>query len=104
MTKKKLFYGIVLLLALILAGAALYINPLMPIITGYAAKNLCSNVFVSGRDAREIEEIDLNLSFIKFTKNKVDFIGIEGFRFFSRNFPISITPTAYLTTFTTFAK
>ena len=73
MTKKKLFYGIVLLLALILAGTALYINPLMPIITGYAAKNLCSNVFVSGRDAREIEEIDLNFSFIKFTKNKVDF-------------------------------
>jgi len=72
MTKKKLFYGIVLFLALILAGGALYLNSLMPIITGYAAKNLCSNVFVSGRDAREIEEIDLNFSFIKFTKNKVD--------------------------------
>lgn len=72
MTKRKLFYGIVLLLALIMAGGALYLNSLMPIITGYAAKNLCSNVFVSGRDAREIEEIDLNFSFIKFTRNKVD--------------------------------
>jgi len=75
MTKKKVFYGILLLLAVILAGGALYVNSLMPIITGYAAKNLCSNVFVSGRDAKEIESVDLNFSFIKFTKNKVDLEG-----------------------------
>ncbi len=72
MTKKKVFYGTLLLFAAIVAGAVVYVNSLMPIITGYAAKNLCSNVFVSGRDAKEIEDIDLNFSFIKFTRNKVD--------------------------------
>jgi CubicO group peptidase (beta-lactamase class C family) len=45
---------------------------LLPIITGYAAKNLCSDVFVSGRDPENVESIDLNFSFIKLTKNSVD--------------------------------
>ncbi len=72
MTRKKVFYGIALLIGLVLIGGAIYVNTLMPIITGYAAKNLCSDVFVSGRDAKEIEDIDLNFSFIKFTRNKVD--------------------------------
>ncbi len=72
MTRKKVFYGIALLFGLVLIGGAIYVNTLMPIITGYAAKNMCSNVFVSGRDAKEIEDIDLNFSFIKFTSNKVD--------------------------------
>lgn len=72
MTKKKVLFGVLLLFAVILTGGALYVNSLMPIITGYAAKNLCSNVFVSGRDAKEIEDIDLNFSFIKFTKSRID--------------------------------
>lgn len=72
MTRKKVLYGVALLFGLILIGGAIYVNSLMPIITGYAAKNLCSNVFISGRDAKDIEEIDLNFSFIKFTSNKVD--------------------------------
>ncbi|MBN2665923.1 MAG: serine hydrolase [Bacteroidales bacterium] len=72
MTGKKVFYGIALLFGLALVGGAIYVNSLMPIITGYAAKNLCSNVFISGRDAKEIEDIDLNFSFIKFTSNKLD--------------------------------
>ena len=72
MTKKKVFYGIALFFGLVLIGGSIYVNSLMPIITGYAAKNLCSNVFVSDRDAKEIEDIDLNFSFIKFTRNKVD--------------------------------
>ena len=53
-------------------GGCLYLNTLMPIITGYAAKNLASAVFVSGRDAADVEALDLNFSFIKFTRNKVD--------------------------------
>lgn len=72
MKKKKVLYAIALLFGLVLIGGAIYVNTLMPIITGYAAKNLCSDVFVSGRDAKEIEDIDLNFSFIKFTRNKVD--------------------------------
>ena len=35
-------------LAAAIIGGCLYLNTLMPIITGYAAKNLASAVFVSG--------------------------------------------------------
>lgn len=62
----------VLLLAAILGGC-LYLNSLMPIITGYAAKNLASAVFVSGREAKDVEALDLNFSFIRFNRNKVDY-------------------------------
>ena len=72
MKKKRLLYVAGLILAAIIAGAAFYLNSLLPIITGYAAKNLCSNVFVSGRQPDDIEAIDLNFSFIKFTRSKVD--------------------------------
>lgn len=59
------------LLAAILGGCV-YLNSLMPIITGYAAKNLASATFVSGRNPGDVEALDLNFSFIKFTRNKVD--------------------------------
>ena len=69
--KKKTILRIVLaVLAAALLGGCLYLNSLLPIITGYAAKNLASDVFVSGR---ELEALDLHFSFIKFTRNKVDF-------------------------------
>lgn len=73
MTRKRLLYGVLTLFAAIIIGAAVYINSLMPIITGYAAKNLCSDVFVSGRQPADVESTDLNFSFIKYTKNSVDF-------------------------------
>ena len=72
--KKRRISRIVLsvLLAGILGGC-LYLNSLLPIITGYAAKNLASAVFVSGRDASEVEKLDLHFSFIQYTRNKVDY-------------------------------
>ena len=72
--KKKTILRIVLavLLAAVLGGC-LYLNSLMPIITGYAAKNLASDVFVSGREPADVEALDLHFSFIKFVRNKVDF-------------------------------
>ena len=73
MNRKRILYGIIGLLGAILIGAAIYLNSLLPIITGYAAKNLCSAVFISGREPSKVEAMDLNFSFIKFTKNKVDF-------------------------------
>jgi len=54
-------------------GGCIYLNTLMPIITGYAAKNLASAVFVSGRTQADVEALDLNFSFIKYNRNKVDF-------------------------------
>jgi CubicO group peptidase (beta-lactamase class C family) len=72
MKSKKLITGLVSLLIVILAGGAIYLNSLLPIITGYAAKNMCSNVFVSGREPQSIQTTDLNFSFIKYTRNSVD--------------------------------
>jgi CubicO group peptidase (beta-lactamase class C family) len=68
--KKKIILAIVVI---ILAGGYFYLNPLLPIITGYAAKNLASGVFVAGRTQESMEKEDLNFSFIKYTKNKIDF-------------------------------
>ena len=73
MNRKRILYGIIGLLCAILIGAAIYINSLLPIITGYAAKNLCSAVFISGREPSKVEAMELNFSFIRFTKNKVDY-------------------------------
>ena len=72
--KKKTFFRIALALLLAaLLGGCLYLNSLMPIITGYAAKNLASDVFVSGREPADVEALDLHFSFIKFTRNRVDY-------------------------------
>ena len=54
-------------------GGCLYLNSLMPIITGYGAKNMASAVFVSGRDAADVQALDLNFSFIKFNRYKIDY-------------------------------
>ena len=72
--KKKAILRIVLALLLVaILGGCVYLNSLMPIITGYAAKNLASDVFVSGREPADVEALDLHFSFIKFTRNRVDF-------------------------------
>jgi len=73
MNGKKILYGVLSLLAVLILIAAIYINSLLPIITGYAAKNLCSAVFVSGRQAEEVESNDLYFSFIKYTRNYIDY-------------------------------
>lgn len=65
------YFAIVIILAIV--GGCIYLNTLMPIITGYAAKNLASAVFVSGREAKDVEATDLNFSFIRFTSNTVDY-------------------------------
>lgn len=72
-TLRKILTGFLLMIAIILIGASVYLNSLMPIITGYAAKNLCSAVFVSDRQQEDVESVDLNFSFIKYTRNSVDF-------------------------------
>ena len=46
---KRLFRYVAIAVLLALLGGCIYLNGLMPIITGYAAKNLASAVFVSGR-------------------------------------------------------
>ena len=73
MTKKKVIWGITSFLAVIVIGAVIYLNTLIPIITGYEAKNLCSAVFVSARAPEDVEAIDLNFSLFKYTKNSINY-------------------------------
>lgn len=69
---KRLFRYVAIAILLALLGGCIYLNGLLPIITGYAAKNLASAVFVSGRNPKEVEALDLNFSLIRFTSNTVD--------------------------------
>lgn len=71
MKKALRIIGALLVAAVI--GGCIYLDGLMPIITGYGAKNMASAVFVSGRDAAEVEALDLNFSFITFDKFKIDY-------------------------------
>ncbi|MBN1108110.1 MAG: serine hydrolase [Bacteroidales bacterium] len=71
-SRKPLIITLIIFAAILLAGAA-YLSTLLPIITGYAAKNMGSAVFISGRMPAEVDTTDLNFSFIKFTRNKVNY-------------------------------
>lgn len=71
--KKRIIQSLIFVLILTLSGGIYYIHLLTPIITGYAAKNLASGIFVGNRTKESVEAIDLNFSFIKFNSNKVDY-------------------------------
>jgi len=58
-----------------LIAGAVYLNSLLPIITGYPAKFLCSAVFISHRNPADVEAVDLNFSFIRYVTNKIDYQG-----------------------------
>lgn len=73
MKVRNILRGVAAVLVAAIIGGCIYLNSLMPIITGYAAKNLASAVFISGRAAEDVEALDLNFSFIKFNRNKVDY-------------------------------
>jgi len=72
-SKKRVLYVVLTFLGVVILGGCIYLNTLLPIITGFAAKNLCSAVFVSGRQPTEVENTDLNFSFISYTKNNVNY-------------------------------
>ncbi len=71
--KKRFIVLAVLLLTVLIAWGIIYLNSLLPIVTGYPAKYLCSAVFVSGRNAEEVEERELSFSLVQFAKNTVDY-------------------------------
>lgn len=70
---KRLLRYVAIALLIAIVGGCIYLNRLLPIITGYAAKNLASAVFVSGREAKDVEALDLNFSLIRYTSNTVDY-------------------------------
>ncbi len=70
--RKRIIWSVTAILIIGLAYGAYYINSLLPIITGYPAKYLCSAVYLSNRDQAEVEALDLHFSFLKYTKNVID--------------------------------
>lgn len=70
--KKRTFFSLFFPSLLILA-ALLYINYLAPAITGYAAKNLASGIFVAGRTQESIEREDINFFPFNLSSNTVDY-------------------------------
>lgn len=69
---KRILWSVLTILIIGIGYGVYYINSMLPIITGYPAKYLCSAVFVSNRQQAEVEAMDLQFSFIKYVKNMVD--------------------------------
>ena len=44
----------------------------LPIPTGYAAKNMCSSIFVAEIDEQTVNEVDLGFSVLKLTRSEID--------------------------------
>jgi CubicO group peptidase (beta-lactamase class C family) len=70
--KKKIFRSLIVLLTVIIASVLLYLNYIAHGVTGYAAKNLASGIFVSGRTQESIEKEDINFFPVNYSKNSVD--------------------------------
>lgn len=70
---KKLLIILLLVFVIVLTGYFSYLKPNLQVVNGYAAKNLCSCVFVAGIDEEVAKEIDLGLSFINMATAKVDY-------------------------------
>jgi len=64
---KWLFIAILLLIT----AVAIFNYPKLSIISGYAAKNMASSVFLAHRSATELEENDHNVPLIKFADTEV---------------------------------
>lgn len=63
----------VLLLLLVLIGVAIYFNyPKLNIISGYAAKNMASGVYVANRSAASINKYDNSAPLIELASTEVD--------------------------------
>jgi len=71
--KKRILLSLMVFLIVLICLAMLYITYLSPGITGYAAKNIASGVFVAGRTQESIEKEDINFFPVIYTKNSVDY-------------------------------
>ena len=73
MTRKKILKIISLLIFVGLCYGFYYLYVRLPIVNGYAAKNMCSCIFVANREKADIEANDLNFSLVKYTSNDIDY-------------------------------
>jgi hypothetical protein len=56
---KRILFAVGIALIIVLVGAGGYLSDTLPIGTGHAAKTVCSNVFISGRDAEDVFKEDI---------------------------------------------
>jgi CubicO group peptidase (beta-lactamase class C family) len=56
---KRILYAAGIALIILLVGAGWYLSDTLPIGTGHTAKTICSNVFISGRDAEDVFKEDI---------------------------------------------
>jgi len=71
--KKILLRALVLVLSVVLAFIVFYAWPRLPIITSYAAKGMCSSVFMAGRDPELVSAQDLSFPPISLAKTRVNY-------------------------------
>ncbi|MGM1056500.1 MAG: serine hydrolase domain-containing protein [Bacteroidota bacterium] len=70
---KKIVKYSLLIIILVLVYLVYANYPRLNIITGFAAKNVCSCTFIAGRDLRSIEEGDNDFTPVSYAKNKINF-------------------------------
>jgi len=71
--KKRIIYSALLVVLTGVTWGVLYLNSLLPILTGYSAKYMCSAVFVSNRNPLETEAVELNFSLLRYVTNDIDY-------------------------------
>jgi len=72
--KKRLFKKILIAIPiLILAVATWFVWPRLPIITAYAAKGMCSSVFLANKSPERVASEDLSFFPISLAKSKIDY-------------------------------
>ena len=71
--KRLIIYLVAAIVFAICVVGYVFLNPLMPILTGHAAKNLASAVFISGRDADSVRAYDISFSPVNLASIDVDY-------------------------------
>lgn len=68
----KIFKRLLLTLLIVVAGTIIYNYPKLNIISGFAAKNMASSVFIASHTEATISENDNNVSLIKLAETQVN--------------------------------
>ena len=72
-TKRTLIVGILAVVLVALFWGITFLNSIIPIVTGYSAKHLCSSVFISNRAQQDVEVLDLSFFPVKYAVNTVSY-------------------------------
>ncbi|MEZ4826416.1 MAG: serine hydrolase [Bacteroidia bacterium] len=72
-SRKKILLSVLLSLLLSLVAAGVWVaGNMLPVATGFAAKCMCSCVFVAGRSPASVENLELDRAIVKWVSVKVD--------------------------------